>query len=259
MIQTIGLLLGLTACKTTTPEATPELAEPTATATKSAAPSLTDDVAALVIRRIKPGVSIEDFEAARDAYVAVLTEQDGIGTDREFEPFLDFLTYGAPDPKVFIGFTQGDSLPEFGQAADIAGATPESAAFFATFDLVKFGLLTPLEQGTPVDIAPIAPLGPQVLEVAVRDLSRYDDFDAEAYAVSRDRFIGALAKQPGVLAEHQWISPADPNLAVGMTVYESKDAFMAVAGNQELTTSPAYADFVNTYPLMAGYAATVVK
>lgn len=218
----------------------------------------TDDVGALVLRQLKPDVSVEDFEAARDAYVAQLEAQPGIGTDREYSAFLDFSTFGAPDPAVFIGFTQGDTLEDFQAGADAAGATDEAAAFFASFDLVQFGLLSPLEEGTEVDLASIA-TGDEVLEVAVRDLSSYADFDPDAYANARDTFLPLLGGQPGVLAEYQWVSPVDPNLAVGMTVYETQEAYVAAATDEALTSSQEYADFVFAYPLAAGYAATVVK
>ena len=37
------------------------------------------------------------FEAARDAFVAALTEQPGVGTDREFVALLDGTTFEAPE------------------------------------------------------------------------------------------------------------------------------------------------------------------
>ena len=222
-------------------------------------PDTTDDVAALVIRRIKPDVTEAEFAAARDAYVAVLESQPGIGTDREFEAIVDFSTFAAPDPAVWIGLTQGDSLAEFGTAADTAGATPEAAAFFASFDLVSFGLLTPLEPGTPVDIGAEMITGDEILEVAVRDFSTYDAFDLAAYEEARDAFLPMLGAMDGVLAEYQWVSPADPNLAVGMTIYRDQATYFAVASDPVLTSSDEYAAFVFGYPFSAGYAATVHK
>ncbi|MEN0061070.1 MAG: hypothetical protein AAGA48_02915 [Myxococcota bacterium] len=219
----------------------------------------TDDVGGLVIRQLKPDVALADFEAARDAYVAALEAQPGISTDREFEAFVDFGTFAAPEPAVFIGFTQGDSLAAFQAAADAVGTTPEAATFFGSFDLVTFGLLAPLEAGTPVDLAGIASEEGQILEVAVRDFSTYPDFDLAAYEAARDTFLPILGAQPGVVAEFQWISPADPNLAVGMTVYTDQASYVAVATDEKLTGSPEYIAFVQGYPLAAGYAATVVK
>ncbi len=35
------------------------------------------------------------------------------------------------------------------------------------------------------------------------------------------------------MAEYQWVSALDPNIVVGMTVYESVDAFAAIAQDQE--------------------------
>jgi hypothetical protein len=219
---------------------------------------LTDDVAALVIRRLKPGQDAAAFEAARDAYVALLEAESGVVADREFEAIVDFSTFAAPDPAVWIGLTQGRDLAGFGAAADVAGATPEAAAFFETFDLVTFAPLAPLEDGTAVDIAAMIS-GDEILEVAVRDLSTYDDFDAAAYEAARDAFLPMLGAMDGVLGEYQWVSAADPNLVVGMTVYADQDTYFAVASDPTLTSSQAYADFVFGYPFQAGFAATVHK
>ena len=64
-------------------------------------------------------------------------------------------------------------------------------------------------------------------------------------------FLGVLAQQPGFVAEYQWVSVLDANIVVGMTVYESAEAFQALAGNQALLA--AMMPFVQDYPPFTGY------
>ena len=256
-----------TAAPPETTEAPPETtaAPDTTTAPQTtAAPDTTEaptepqggEVAALVVRRVAGDV--DTFASTRDAYVADLEAQDGIVADREFQPFLSFLTFAAPEPPVFIGLTEGASLGEFSAAAEAVDDDLE-AAYFPTFEIEVFDLLTPLDPDTPVEIADIA-VGPgQVLEVAWRDLSAYDDFDADAYATARDAYLAELSSFDGWVAKYQWVSATGSNLAVGMTVYESAEAFQAIATDADFTASDVYNGFVGAYPIAGGYASTVLK
>lgn len=212
-------------------------------------------VTALVVRSVTADPAT--FESTRDAYVADLEAQPGITADREFEPFISFLTFGEPDPPVFIGMTSGTSASDFQQAA---GAVDEelTAAYFPTFEAEFFDLLTPLD-GAPVDITRVADQPGQVLEVAWRDLSSYDDFDQAAYESARDDYLAALAEQDGWVAEYQWVSASGQPFVVGMTVYESQEKFVAIATDAEFTASDVYADFVGAYPIAGGYASLSVK
>ena len=91
----------------------------------------------------------------------------------------------------------------------------------------------------------------QILEVAARDLSMYENFDGEDYETRLSAFLDALSKQPGFVAEYQWVSVLDPNIVVGMTVYESADAFAAIAQDQEFVDQ--LMPFINDYPPLPGY------
>lgn len=220
---------------------------------------LTDDVVELAVRRLNDGQNVSEFEAARDAFVAELKAQPGVGTDREFAAFFDFATSAAPDPVVFVGMTQYDNLDAFAAAGEALGTSPEAGAFFATFTPEAFTALRPLEAGTEVNLAGIASVSGQVLEVAVRDLSAYESFDQAAYETARDEFLTLLSSQPGFVAEYQWVSVLDPNIVVGMTVYESQEAFFGVLGNESFVNDPATAAFLFGYPPATAYVSTVVR
>jgi hypothetical protein len=218
-----------------------------------------DDVLEIAIRRLNEGQEVDEFEAARDAFVERLRAQPGVGTDREFGAFLDFVTFAEPSPPVFTGMTQYGSLDAFQDAGTALGESAEAGAFFSTFAPAAFTVLQPLDEYGPLDLATIAADADDVLEVAVRDLSTYAAFDATAYANARDAFLGVLTAQPGVVREYQWVSVLDPNVVVGMTVYEDAAAFQTVATDPAVAGSNEAAAFLGSYPPIAGFAHAVVR
>lgn len=218
-----------------------------------------DDVVEIAIRRLNPEQDLGEFEAARDAFVALLKMQPGVGTDREFVSVFDYSVFGPPNPPVYVGMTQYDSLADFEAAGAALGMSPEAGAFFSTFTPELFTVLVPLDAGTDVDLAGGAASEGQVLEIAVRDVSTYENFDPAAYASAREAFLDLLAAQPGFVVEYQWVSPIDPNIAVGMTVYESAAAFMALSQDPEFGSAPELAAFIGVYPPMIGHVNAVVK
>ncbi|MEM9773687.1 MAG: hypothetical protein AAF902_03845, partial [Chloroflexota bacterium] len=194
-----------------------------------------------------------DFVAAREAYIAVLQQQEGVVVDRELRAFLDFSTFGAPQPAVFIGMTEYENAEAFGNASGAAGGTEEAGAFFSSFDLEIFGALRPVNPEDRYDLAELGIGRGQVIEVAARDLSSYENFDSADYETKRDIFLEALSQQSGFVREYQWVSILDENIAVGMTVYESVEAYVAI-NSSDFVNTPEYTDFVFTYPFVAGYA-----
>ena len=221
--------------------------------------TVVDDVLEIAIRRLNEGQDVAEFEAARDAFVDQLKDQPGVGTDREFSAFVDFATFAEPSPPVFTGMTQYDSIDSFQDAGAALGESAEAGAFFSTFTPEVFTVLQPLDGYGPLDLATIAADGDNVLEVAVRDLSAYEAFDATAYADARDAFLGVLTAQPGVVREYQWVSVLDPNVVVGMTVYEDATAFQTVATDPAVAGSDEAAAFLGAYPPIAGFAHSVVR
>lgn len=216
-------------------------------------------VVEIAVRRLNEGQDVADFEAKRDAFVALLKQQDGVGTDREFQAFFDFASQGSPTPPVYIGMTQYESAEAYAGAGQAIGSSAEAGVFFGTFTPEAFTTLRLLDPTSSPNLAAIANQSGQVLEVAVRDVSKYENFETGAYEAARDTFLDLLRTQPGVVAEYQWISTTDPNIVVGMTVYESQQAFFGVLGNQAFVEDPATTGFLFAYPPTAGYVNVVVK
>jgi hypothetical protein len=194
---------------------------------------------------------LADFEAARDAFVGALTEQPGVGTDREFVAVLDGRSFTPPEAPVYVGMTQYDDAAAFAAASAALGAGELAGTFFGTFTPVVFTALRPLDPADAYDLAALAPAPGQVLEIAVRDLSRYEAFDLADYDAKRLAFLEVLAGMPGVVAEYQWASVLEPGLVVGMTVYENLEAVQTLSGDPELLAVAM--PFLERYPTITGY------
>lgn len=221
----------------------------------------TDDVFELAVRRINPGVSIDDFTAARDAFVAKLVAEDGAFNDREVQPFFDYLGSGLPLDSVYIGLTQYEDLDTYTSLAQSLSTIPEAQAFLGTFSPLVFEALRPIEGYIPVDLSEVAPLGTgHVWEIAVRDLNSYPNFDQADYEAKRDAFVQKLAEQNGTLREIQWESAINPGIVVGMTIYESQAAVIAINSDTTFTNSTESVEFISAYPpTVFGTLNTVLK
>lgn len=211
-------------------------------------------VTEIAIRRLNDGQDLADFAAVRDAFVAVLTAEPGVNTDREFMAFLDGTTFAPPAVPVFTGMTQYANLDAFAAAGQKLGSSPEAGAFFSTFEPQLFTALRPKDPADSYDLSEILSEPGQILEVAARDLSMYENFDRDDYETRLAAFLNALSQQPGFVAEYQWVSVLDPNIVVGMTVYENVDAFGAIAQDQEFVGQMM--PFINDYPPYTGYIHT---
>lgn len=201
-------------------------------------------VTELAVRLVTAEIDV--FTQARDAFVAALVEQPGVSTDREFVAILDGTTFEPPSTPVFVGMTEYDSFADFATASEVLGPSDEATSFFGTFSPLAFTALRPLDPSDRYALAALADTQGQVLEIAVRDLSTYADFDPADYDARRLAFLAELTSKPGVVAEYQWMSVLDPNVVVGMTVYESADAFQALAGDADLLA--AAMPFIERYP-----------
>lgn len=203
-----------------------------------------DDVFELAIRTVNDPTQLETFTSSRDNFVAVLREQNGVLVDREFA-----ATDNTATQQRYVGMTSYENLATFQQVSNTLGSSAEAADFFQTFTPTTFTALKPLVAGTVVNLADLVPAGSgHMLEIAVRDLSQYPNFDQADYENKRDAFLALLAQQPGRLAEYQWVSAIDSNLVVGMTVYESPEAYEALLTKQDFISDPRVAAFIGTYP-----------
>jgi hypothetical protein len=208
-------------------------------------------VTELAVRRMLSPDAGDAFTAARERFVGRLRTQPGVRIDREFAAIVDFQTFAAPEPGVFVGMTEYDDLTAFAAAGAALGASPEAQAFFAEFTPIVFTALRPLADEA-YDLSALATKPGQVLEIAHRDLSAYDGFDQGLYDAARTAFLDDLRAQPGVAAEYQWRSLIDPNIVVGMTVYDSMEAFQALASSAFLRSATSAA-FVGGYPPASGH------
>lgn len=208
-----------------------------------------DNVFVMPVRRLKAGQSIADFEAKRDAYVALLEAENGTLSDREFDPFFEFTNSGLPVDSVFVGLT---SFSDFATFQNIGNATSGSVAndFFATFDFISFEVLQPLDPNLVVDLEDFANLGTgQVWECAIRDLSQYSNFDSVDYVQRRDVYLAVLAAQDNFVREIQWKSLSNPNVVVGMTIYKDAQSYAAVNADTSFINAYLATGFLQNYPI----------
>lgn len=218
----------------------------------------TDDVVEIAIRQVKTG-QLTAFEQARTNFINSLTKEPGVFNDREYESFLHYNPVQDTNRAVYVGMTQYEDLATFEAAGQKLGSSSEATAFFNTFDALTYTVLKPVKAGIEVDLTKVASAG-QVLEIAVRDLSKYPNFNNADYEAKRDAFLAELAKQPARVAEFQWVSALDPNIVVGMTVYTNQQAFFQLANDPVFASNPAVGAFLGTYPpTNFGEVCTVVK
>lgn len=219
-----------------------------------------DNVFVMPIRRIKDGFSVEEFESTRDAYVALLEAQQGTITDREVQPFFDFAFSSNNLDRIYTGIT---SFVDFSTFQEIGETVSGDVAneFFNTFDFISFQVLQPINTNQVVDLASLAPLGSnQVWEIAVRDVSQYDTFDQSDYEARRDAYLSILSDQVGFVEEIQWQSISDPNVVVGMTIYENTEAVQSINSNVDFINAYTATGFLDSYPPnVFGMISTVLK
>lgn len=217
----------------------------------------TDDVVELAIRLVKPTSNIV-FTSSRDSFVSLLLSQPGAFNNREYKSFLHYNPNQDTSRAVYVGMTQYENLETFQKIQKEIGTSIQANNFFSTFDALTFTLLKP-NSNADVDISKIAS-GSQVLEIAVRDLSKYQNFDKKDYEKLRDAFLSELAKQPARVAEYQWKSVLDTNMVVGMTVYKSQQEFFQLLSDPNFAGNPAVINFLSKYPpTNYGEVCTVIK
>ena len=218
----------------------------------------TDDVVEIAIRQVINGQETA-FATARQNFINLLTQQEYVYNDREFESFFSFDPAQDSTRAVFIGMTQYEDLETFVDVGTNLGTSPEAGAFFSTFEPLLFTAMKPKVAGTVVDLSTLVSSG-QILEIAARDLSQYPSFDKADYEAKLQAFLDVLGQQSGRVAEYQWVSVLDPNIVVGMTVYESQAAFFTIASDPDFNSNPAVGAFFATYPPnLGGEVSTVVK
>lgn len=208
----------------------------------------TDDIFELAVRKINSGVTIPDFTTARDTFVTELMKQEGTSNDREFQPFFDFSGTLEMD-SIYIGMTQYENLETYQSISQTLGTTSIATDFFSKFTPLAFEPLQPLDNYKPIDLRAIAPLNSsKVIEIAVRDISLYSNFNQTDYETKRDAFLSKLSQQSGFSQEIQWQSVTNNNIVVGMTVYDNQTAAQTILSNANFNNSSEVINFLGSYP-----------
>ena len=218
----------------------------------------TDDIVELAIRQVKIGQESQ-FISARTNFINLLTQESYVYNDREYFSFYHFNPSQDTSRKVYIGMTQYEDMATFQAVGNKLGGSTQATTFFGTFDALTFTALKPLVPGTAVDLSKIA-TGNQILEIAVRDLSLYTGFVKADYESKRDAFLAKLTAQSATVKEYQWVSVLNPNIVVGMTVYQDQNSFFQLSSNPTFMNDPAVQAFFVTYPPnMGGEVSTIIK
>ncbi len=201
----------------------------------------------IAVRKVKDDKK-DEFASRRADFITKLKAQDGVSNDREFQSF-----YALPEPdkqEVFIGMTQYATGKTVGKVqSKVLG---KFMKFAKTMDLKAYAFVQQLEGGT-FDLGKLAAKPGQVLELAVR---RVRPGQEGTFQTSRKAFVNWLTKQEGVAGSWEFKVVGGKNienLTVGMSVYESQEAFQAIASNvQALPEAGAY--FSTFEPVALQYA-----
>lgn len=208
-----------------------------------------ETVTEIAVRQVKPG-QLATFKKRRAAFIRTLKQQTGIVADREFESF-----YALPQPdtsEVFIGMTTYASLAAQAKIQRNLGVVFRFLPFMMTMSLKAYVYVQPIE-GPAFDLNTLAAGPGQVLEVAVRHVA---EAQRAAFDIRRRQFVNLLSSQDGALESYEFKVVKGNNiegLTVGMTVYESQEAFQRVSGGlMEDPVTQAY--FATFTPVAVQYA-----
>ena len=119
--------------------------------------------------------------------------------------------------------------------------------YFVTNETILNIQVQPFRDTPPLDVANMVQPG-QVLEIAIRDVSAYESF--EAFDSVREPFVDMLLAQPGVLQEFEYRS-VDGRYYVGMTLYENAETFQAIMSNPDVVAGPEIAALMSYPPLIS--------
>ena len=201
----------------------------------------------IAIRRVKAGQE-DAFVAARSNLIQLLKAQEGVEKDWEFHSFFTMPTPDETD--VFVGMTRYDSVETVGRISDKLMSSPEAGAFFSTFDMKAFVMVTPTD-GQPFKLEDVIQNDGQVLEVAVRTpkAGMEDQFQS-----LRDAFFGKAAEQPGYIMDREFVD-LQSGANVVLIAWESQEAFQNALGH--LQTQPEMGAFFGAIEAQAYQAMTL--
>jgi hypothetical protein len=182
-------------------------------------------VTEIAIRVVKEGKS-DEFKETRKNFIKVLKEQKGVLADREFQSF-----YALPKPDerdVFIGMTDYETYKTVGKVQGKMGVVSKFLKFKKTMDLKAYVFVQQTE-GPKFNLKTLATGNGEILEIGVRRVKPGMEKEFNEY---RKQFVELLSSYEGVKESYEFkvVGGNDiEGLSVGMTVYESKEAFMKLA------------------------------
>lgn len=201
----------------------------------------------IAIRHVKAGQE-DAFVAARADFIGLLKMQAGVERDWEFQ---SFFTMPTPDERdVFVGMTRYDSLETIGRIGEKLMGSQQAQAFFSTFDMKAFVLVTPAD-GRPFRLEDVIQHARQVLEVAVR---RPKAGSEDKFEALRTAFFGKVAEQPGYIMDREFVD-LQSGTNVVLIAWESQAAFQNALG--VLQTQPEMGAFFGAIDVQAYQAMTL--
>lgn len=203
-------------------------------------------VTEIAIRMVKEGQKNEFLEARKN-FITVLKEQDGVLADREFESF-----YALPTPdkrEVFIGMTNYETYKTVGKVQGKMGVVSKFLTFKKTMDLKAYVFVQQTE-GPTFTLNKLADGNGEVLELGIRRIKPGMEKEFHKY---RKEFVEKMSTYPGVKENYEFkvVGGNDiENLTVGMSVFESQDAFMKLL--EPLQQEEITQKYFSTFDIVAG-------
>jgi len=182
-------------------------------------------VTEIAIRLVKNG-KIDAFKETRKNFITVLKEQKGVLADREFQSF--YAMPKADERDVYIGMTDYETYKTVGKIQGKFGVVRKFLKFKKNMDLKAYVFVQQTE-GPAFNLKTLASGDGEILEVGVRKVKPGMEKEFNEY---RKEFVKLLSSYEGVKESYEFkvVGGKDiDGLSVGMTVYESKEAFMTLA------------------------------
>ena len=197
---------------------------------------MSKEIIELAIRSLKNGVVIKDFEAAKNVAVQKLVSINGIGPEREFEPFN---TVPNKDQKVYVGMTKYASQGKVYRAMMSFGFISKLMKFMKQMDAHAGVFIQPIEDD--FDYLKFANKE-NITEIAL--LRPKQGVSKDVFLKERTAFLKRLDAEPEVLKSYTFKvtggfkgKDAFPHF----TIYKDKPSFDA------LMKRISEADFVQNF------------
>tara|TARA_R110002050_G_scaffold49818_6_gene115553 strand:- start:2379 stop:3110 length:732 start_codon:yes stop_codon:yes gene_type:complete len=202
-------------------------------------------VTEIAIRLVKADMS-DKFKESRKNFISVLKEQEGVLADREFQSF--YALPQADEREVFIGMTDYETYKTVAKVQGKMGVVNKFLKFKKTMDLKAY-VFVQQSEGPQFNLKNLASKQGEILEIGVRRVKPGMEKEFDEY---RKKFVELLGSYDGVKESYEFkvVGGKDiEGLSVGMTVYESQEAFMNLV--EEIMTEEITQKYFNTFEIVA--------